>query len=87
MKKKRKVFQGKVISDKMEKSVIVLTSKLKKHSKYGKFILRNKKFFVHDEKNQCKIGDFIEIQETRPISKKKHWKVVKVIKKNNFYFK
>ena len=79
---KRKEFVGTVISDKMQKTVIVKTMHLSKHSKYGRIIKRYNKFKVHDEKNTAKIGDTVRIVETRPISKDKHFRVASILKKS-----
>jgi len=77
---KRKDRIGVVLSDKMDKTVIVKIGRLAKHSRYGKIIKKFNKFKVHDEKNEAKAGDKVEIAETRPISKDKHWRLVRVIK-------
>ena len=77
--KKEKV--GKVISNKCNKSVIVKVDRILKHFFYGKFIKKTTKFMVHDENNVCKIGDIVKIVETRPMSKRKKWKVFKIYKK------
>lgn len=76
--KKEKI--GKVIKNKCEKSVTVMVTRMIKHPVYGKFIKKNKKFITHDEYNKCKIGNIVKIIETRPISKKKKWRVLKIIK-------
>lgn len=78
---KRKEFIGTVISDKMQKTVIVRTMRLSKHPKYGKIIKRFNKFKAHDEKNTAKIGDTVRITETRPLSKDKRFRVASVLKK------
>ncbi|MDD2689235.1 MAG: 30S ribosomal protein S17 [Candidatus Omnitrophica bacterium] len=78
---KRKQFIGIVISDKMQKTVIVKTFHLAKHAKYGKIIKRHNKFKAHDEKGIAKMQDTVLIEETRPLSKDKRFRVVKVIKK------
>ena len=75
----RKTRVGIVVSDKMEKTIVVKTSRLVKHALYGKYIKRDSKFMAHDEQNRCKIGDRVKIMETRPYSRKKRWRVVKVI--------
>ena len=77
---KRKVFIGDVISDKMQKTVIVSVHTMKKHPKYGKVIKHYNKFKAHDEAKISKIGDIVQIEETKPISKDKHFRVVKVVK-------
>lgn len=78
---KRKEFVGIVISDKMHKTVIVRTTRLSKHPKYGKVVKRHNKFKAHDEKNAAKIGDTVRIVETRPLSKDKRFRVESIIKK------
>lgn len=79
---KRKEFKGIVISDKMQKTIIVRIMHLKKHPKYGRIIRKYNKFKVHDEKNIAKIGDIVRIQETRPLSKDKRFRLIEVIKKS-----
>ena len=77
----RKERIGVVSSDKMEKSVVVSEVKKVKHPVYGKFVLKTKKYTVHDETNNCKIGDTVKIMETRPISKSKCWRLVEIIER------
>ena len=77
MKKKSNILKGVVISDKMDKTVVVSVSRFIKHPKYGKFYSRSKKYKAHDEENKYKKGDKVEIIETRPISKDKKFKVLK----------
>jgi small subunit ribosomal protein S17 len=76
---KVKSFRGRVISDRMEKSVVVAVERFVKHPLYGKFMKRTTKLHVHDENNVCKISDLVEIKECRPVSKKKSWMLVRVI--------
>ena len=76
-KNKGNVLQGIVVSDKMDKTVVVSVSSFIKHPKYGKYYSRNKKYKAHDEENKYKVGDKVEIIETRPISKDKKFKVLK----------
>lgn len=78
---KRKKFVGTVISDKMQKTIIVKITRLAKHPKYGKIIKRYNKFKAHDEKGIAKTGDTVRIEETRPISKDKRFRVLEVVKK------
>ncbi|OGX19957.1 MAG: 30S ribosomal protein S17 [Omnitrophica WOR_2 bacterium RBG_13_44_8] len=78
---KRKEFTGTVVSDKMQKTVIVRITQLSKHPKYGKIIKRYNKFKVHDEKGVAKTGDMVKIEETRPLSKDKRFRLVGVMKK------
>jgi small subunit ribosomal protein S17 len=75
----RKVRIGKVVSDKMDKTIVVATESLVAHPLYKKQIKITKKFKVHDEENQCKIGDKVKIMETRPLSKDKRWRLVEVL--------
>jgi len=76
MESKGKLLKGVVVSDKMDKTVVVTVSRFVKHPLYGKFYKVSKKYKAHDEENKCKIGDKVEIIETRPISKDKRFKVV-----------
>ena len=76
----RKQVIGKVISDKMMKTRVVVSEKLVKHPKYKKFYKHRTKYYVHDEKEESKIGDTVLIEETRPLSKLKRWRLVKVLK-------
>ncbi|GBF77042.1 30S ribosomal protein S17 [Paenibacillus sp. 598K] len=75
----RKVQTGKVVSDKMDKTVVVAVETYKKHTLYNKRIKYTKKFKAHDENNQAKIGDVVRIMETRPLSKDKRWRLVEVV--------
>ena len=77
----RKERVGLVISNKMEKSIVVSEVKRVKHPMYGKFVLKTKKYVVHDEKNDCNIGDTVRIMETRPISRSKCWRIVEIIER------
>lgn len=76
-----RTLQGRVISDKMDKSITVLIERRVKHPMYGKFITRSTKLKAHDETNQCNAGDLVTISECAPISKSKNWKLVDVITK------
>lgn len=78
---KRKEFVGQVISDKMQKTVIVRITRLSKHPKYGRILKKYNKFKAHDEKNISKVGDTVRIEETSPISKSKHFRVVEILQK------
>jgi small subunit ribosomal protein S17 len=84
MTKQIRTVQGHVISDKMEKSLVVAIERMVKHPIYGKFIKRTTKLHVHDEHNECGIGDLVEIRECRPISKTKSWTLVRIVEKNRF---
>ena len=77
----RKVRVGKVVSDKMDKTVVVAIEDNVKHAVYGKIIKHTLKVHAHDEKNECGIGDKVEIMETRPLSKTKRWRLVEIIEK------
>jgi small subunit ribosomal protein S17 len=72
----RRVLQGTVVSDKMDKTVIVRVDRRVMHPIYKKYLTRSKKYAAHDEANQCKIGDVVSIRECRPISKRKCWEIV-----------
>ena len=77
----RKVRIGKVVSDKMDKTIVVATEKLVAHPLYKKRIKMTKKYKAHDEENQCQIGDTVKIMETRPLSKNKRWRLVEILEK------
>ncbi|RHW33908.1 30S ribosomal protein S17 [Neobacillus notoginsengisoli] len=77
----RKVYTGRVVSDKMDKTVTVVVETHKKHPLYGKRVKYSKKFKAHDEQNQAKIGDIVRIMETRPLSATKRFRLVEVIEK------
>ena len=72
---------GKVISNKMDKSAVVMSERKVKHPLYGKFIRRSTKYHVHDENNECGIGDTVRIKECRPLSKTKSWALVEIVEK------
>ena len=77
----RKTRQGVVISDKMEKSIVIAAKFKEKHPLYGKFVQKTKKYHVHDENNEAHVGDTVLITETRPLSKTKRWRLVSIIEK------
>lgn len=77
----RKIRVGRVVSNKMEKSITVAVDRKVKHPIYGKFMNKTKKLMAHDEKNECGIGDTVRVMETRPLSKNKHWRLVEIIEK------
>ncbi len=77
----RKQRIGVVSSNKMDKTITVLVERKLMHPIYGKFVKKSKKFFAHDEKNECNEGDVVRITETRPLSKKKTWRLIEVIEK------
>jgi small subunit ribosomal protein S17 len=77
----RKVIIGKVVSNKMQKTIVVSVERKVMHPKYGKFIKMTSKFKAHDEKNECTINDIVKLMETRPLSKDKRWRLVEIIEK------
>lgn len=77
----RKERVGVVSSNKMEKTIVVRETMKRKHPLYGKFVLKTKKYTAHDENNECNEGDTVLIQETRPLSKNKRWRLVRIIEK------
>ena len=77
----RKERIGLVTSNKMDKSIVVNVRRIVKHARYGKFIKKSTKLIVHDEKNECGIGDIVRVMETRPLSKKKSWRLVEITEK------
>ncbi|MDD6800582.1 MAG: 30S ribosomal protein S17 [Firmicutes bacterium] len=77
----RKTRVGMVVSDKMDKTAVVAISDNVKHKKYGKVVKRTVKIHVHDEKNECGVGDRVEVMETRPLSKTKRWRLVNILEK------
>ncbi len=78
---RRKVLQGIVVSDKMQKTIVVNVETKTKHPLYKKLVITHKKYHAHDEKEECKIGDFVEIIETRPLSALKRWRLNSIIEK------
>jgi small subunit ribosomal protein S17 len=81
MREQRKHLVGVVTSDKMDKTVVVVVKTTRRHRQYGKVVNRVKKYKAHDESNECRIGDRVEIIETRPISRQKRWSVVTILNK------
>jgi small subunit ribosomal protein S17 len=77
----RKTRIGVVVSDKMDKTAVVAIKTKVRHPLYGKMVNRTRKFKVHDEENQCGVGDTVKIMETRPISKDKRWRLVEIVEK------
>ncbi|MFC2086992.1 30S ribosomal protein S17 [Bacteroidota bacterium] len=77
----RKERIGVVVSNKMQKSIVVAVKRKEMHPIYGKFINKTNKFIAHDEENTCKIGDTVKIMETRPLSKNKRWRLVEIIER------
>jgi small subunit ribosomal protein S17 len=80
-RRSRRQLSGRVVSDKMEKTVTVLIERRVTHPLYGKVITRSKKYHAHDETNDCKEGDLVIIEESRPISRTKSWRVVEVVER------
>ncbi|NPB08414.1 MAG: 30S ribosomal protein S17 [Aquificae bacterium] len=78
---KRKHLVGVVVSDKMDKTVVVRVDRKVPHPLYGKHIVKSKKYHAHDEHNECRVGDIVVIRETRPLSKTKRWVVVKILQR------
>lgn len=81
--KAERTVTGRVVSNKMEKSAIVMVERRVRHPLYGKYIRRSTKLHIHDENNDCQEGDVVRIRECRPISKTKSWKLVEVVEKAN----
>jgi len=81
--KAERTVTGRVVSNKMEKSAIVMVERRVRHPLYGKYIRRSSKLHIHDENNDCQEGDVVRIKECRPISKTKSWKLVEVVEKAN----
>jgi small subunit ribosomal protein S17 len=77
----RKILYGKVVSNKMDKTVVVKVETLVRHPLYQRIIRRNKKFKAHDEENTCRIGDRVKMMETRPLSKEKRWRVIDILER------
>lgn len=80
-RKLRKERTGLVVSNKMDKSIVVMVERRVKHPIYGKFVNKTSKFMAHDENNDCNIGDTVRILETRPLSKSKNWRLVEIIER------
>lgn len=81
VRSRRKMRVGKVVSDRMDKTVVVSIERLVKHEQYGRYVRRRTKFKVHDEKNECRVGDVIRFMETRPMSKDKRWRFVEFVER------
>lgn len=80
---KRKVRMGKVVSDKMQKTVVVEVRSTVKHPFYGRTVYQTKRFKAHDENGQCQLGDMVKIMETRPLSRDKRWRVVQIMQRRS----
>jgi small subunit ribosomal protein S17 len=78
---KRKTMVGTVVSDKMDKTVVVAVERLVAHPLYGKRMRRTRRYKAHDENNECRVGDRVELMETRPLSREKRWRVVRIIER------
>ena len=76
----RKTRVGEVVSNKMDKTIVIEVIRRVRHAKFGKIVKRTKKFYAHDEQNQCAIGDLVRVEETRPLSRLKRWQLVEVLK-------
>ena len=76
----RRILDGVVVSDKMQKTVVVNVERAQRHPLYGKVIRRSKKYLAHDEQGACHEGDLVRIEETRPLSRRKHWIVIEIVK-------
>lgn len=83
MQTKRKEYIGQVVSDKMEKTVVVAIDRMVQDPRYKKFIRRTSKLKAHDEKNECHVGDRVKLIETRPLSREKRWVVIEVLERAN----
>jgi small subunit ribosomal protein S17 len=79
--KTTRTLTGRVVSDKMDKTVTVLVERRVTHSMYGKILTKSKKYHAHDEKNECGEGDLVQIEECRPISRTKSWRIAKLLEK------
>lgn len=77
----RKEIQGKVVSDKRDKTITIVIERKIKHPLYGKVMKKSKKFQAHDENNECNIGDIVKVMETRPLSKTKRWRLVEIVQR------
>lgn len=80
-RKKRKVRIGRVVSNRMQKTIVVAVKRSLKHPVYQKTIKRTSKLYAHDEKNECQIGDLVKVMETRPLSRLKRWRLLEVVEK------
>jgi len=78
---RRKVRDGVVVSNKMDKTIVIAIVERVRHPKYDKFVTRTKKLYVHDEANDAKVGDRVRVTETRPLSKTKRWRVVEILER------
>jgi small subunit ribosomal protein S17 len=81
VRERRKKLTGRVVSDKMEKTVVVQVENLGRHPRYGKVVRWRKKYKAHDERNECRMGDVVRIVESRPLSHEKRWQVEEIVKR------
>jgi small subunit ribosomal protein S17 len=81
VRNRRKLRVGRVVSDRMDKTVVVSIERLVKHTVYGRYVRQRTKFKVHDEQNECRVGDVIRFMETRPLSKEKRWRFVEFVER------
>lgn len=81
LRNRRKERVGKVVSNQGDKTIVILTERTVKHPVYGKFIRKSTKFMAHDEKNDCNLGDVVKIMESRPLSKRKCWRLVQILER------
>lgn len=79
--KRRQRRQGRIVSDRMDKTVVVMVTTKIRHPRYKKFIKRRVKYKAHDETNDCRMNDTVEIEETRPLSKEKRWRVIRIVER------
>lgn len=77
----RKTKEGRVVSDRMDKTVVVAVQRLVRHRLYGRIMRRTNKLKAHDEHNECTVGDLVRIEETRPLSRQKRWRIVEIVRK------
>jgi len=80
-KKQRKIYTGEVVSDSMDKTIVVIVNRKKKHPLYKKFVSRRYRLMAHDEKGEASVGDTVKVEETRPLSKNKRFRLLQVVKK------
>jgi small subunit ribosomal protein S17 len=78
---RRKTRVGKVVSEGMDKTAVVVINRVVKHSRYKRYVRRRKKYAIHDQDNQCRVGDVVRFMETRPLSKSKRWRLVEVVER------
>ena len=81
VKGNKKVFTGLVVSDKMDKTIVIAVTSRKKHSRYKKYLTQTKKFKAHDERGEAHIGDTVKVVETRPLSKEKRWRLLEILER------